>query len=56
MITNGTDCYLRIKKSYLFKPIVEYSKPRMANSGYSVNKAAEFKLKKIFCFRSGNIK
>ena len=36
------------KKSYLFKPIVEYSKPRTANSGYSVNKAAEFKLKKRF--------
>ena len=36
------------KKSYLFKPIVEYSKPSMANSGYSVNKSAEFKLKKRF--------
>ena len=36
------------KKSYLFKPIVEYSKPSVANSGYSVNKPAEFKMKKRF--------
>ena len=45
------------KKSYLFKPIVEYSKPRMANSGYSVNKAAEFKLKKrFFVLEAGTLK
>ena len=45
------------KKSYLFKPIVEYSKPRMANSGYSVNKPAEFKLKKrFFVLDSGILK
>ena len=36
------------KKSYLFKPIVEYSKPKIANSGYSVNKPAEFKMRKRF--------
>ena len=47
----------RDKKSYLFKPIVEYSKPRMANSGYSVNKAAEFKLKKrFFVLEAGTLK
>ena len=45
------------KKSYLFKPIVEYSKPRMANSGYSVNKTAEFKLKKrFFVLEAGTLK
>ena len=44
-------------KSYLFKPIVEYSKPKIANSGYSVNKPAEFKLKKrFFVLDSGILK
>ena len=44
-------------KSYLFKPIVEYSKPKIANSGYSVNKAAEFKLKKrYYILEAGTLK